>query len=99
VPLLVIPGLCSAWMLGLDSLILEVTPEHLLGRVFSINTAGLISPQGLGLAAAGELAEFVPPHVAIAIAGVTGLAIVALLAPGIHGPAVPGRALSAAALL
>ena len=39
-PLLVVSGLCSAWMLGQDALILEVTPEHLLGRVFSVNTAG-----------------------------------------------------------
>jgi hypothetical protein len=67
--------------------------------VFSVNTAGLISLQGLGFAAAGALAEFVSPHVAIVIAGVTGLAIVALLAPGVRGPAVPGRPVSAAALL
>jgi hypothetical protein len=98
-PLLIASGLCSAWVLGQDALILQVTPEHLLGRVFSVNTAGLISLQGLGFAAAGALGEFVSPHVAIVIAGVTGLAIVAALAPGIRGPAPPGRAISAAALL
>jgi hypothetical protein len=100
-PLLVASGLCSAWVLGQDALILEVTPEHLLGRVFSVNQAGLISLQGLGFAAAGALAEVVPPHVAIVIAAVTGLALVAALAPGIRAPAAPGGhgAASAAALL
>jgi predicted MFS family arabinose efflux permease len=94
-PLLVLSGLCSAWILGQDALILEVTPQHLLGRVFSVNTAGLISLQGLGFAAAGALAEFVSPHTAIVIAAVTGLALVAYLAPGSR----PGRPASAAALL
>jgi hypothetical protein len=100
-PLLVASGLCSAWVLGQDALILEVTPEHLLGRVFSVNTAGLISLQGFGFAAAGALAEVVSPHVAIVIAAVTGLALVAALAPGIGAPAPPGGhgAGSAAALL
>ena len=88
-------------MLGQDALILEVTPEHLLGRVFSVNTAGLISLQGFGFAAAGALAEVVPPHVAIVIAALTGLAVVALLAPGNRAPAAPraAGATSEAALL
>jgi hypothetical protein len=100
-PLLVASGLCSAWVLGQDALILAVTPEHLLGRVFSVNQAGLISLQGFGFAAAGALAEVVSPHVAIVIAAVTGLALVAALAPGIRPPAAPGGrgAASAAALL
>ncbi|HET6175026.1 MAG TPA: MFS transporter [Gaiellales bacterium] len=100
-PLLVASGLCSAWVLGQDALILEVTPEHLLGRVFSVNTAGLISLQGLGFAAAGALAEIVPPHVAIVVAAVAGLAVVASLAPGIRAPRASGDhgADSAAALL
>ena len=100
-PLLVASGLTSAWILGLDALILEVTPEHLLGRVFSVNTAGLISLQGLGFAAAGALAEVVPPYVAIVIAAITGLVLVGLLAPGLHRPPRPGsgRTISASALL
>jgi hypothetical protein len=100
-PLLVASGLCSAWVLGQDALILEVAPQHLLGRVFSVNQAGLISLQGFGFAAAGALAELVPPHVAIVVAAVTGLALVAALAPGIRAPQAPGGrgSASAAALL
>jgi MFS family permease len=99
--LLLASGLCSAWVLGQDALILEVTPEHLLGRVFSVNQAGLMSLQGFGFAAAGALGEVVSPHVAIVIAAVTGLAVVAALAPGIRAPDASGGrgAASAAALL
>ena len=53
-----------------------------MARVFSVNQAGLISLQGFGFAAAGALAEVVDPHIVIVIAGVTGLLLVALLAPG-----------------
>ena len=100
-PLLFVSGLCGAWILGQDALILEVTPERLLGRVFSVNQAGLISLQGLGFALAGALAEVVPPHVAIVIAAVTGLGIVAALAPGIRAPSGRGGsgAITEAALL
>jgi len=100
-PLLVVSGLCGAWILGQDALILEVTPERLLGRVFSVNQAGLISLQGLGFALAGALGEVVEPHVAIVIAAVTGLALVAALAPGIHAQRGRGGggAMTAAALL
>ena len=91
-PLLVLSGLCSAWILGQDALILQVTPEHLMARVFSVNQAGLISLQGFGFAAAGALAELVDPHIVIVIAGVTGLALVALLAPGARSRPPPGRA-------
>jgi MFS family permease len=92
--LLVASGLCSVWVLGLDALILEVTPEPLLGRVFTVNTAGLVGLQGFGFAAAGALAEVTAPHIAIVIAAVTGLAVVALLAPGLGeraDPAIPAR--------
>ena len=100
-PLLFVSGLCGAWILGQDALILEVTPERLLGRVFSVNQAGLISLQGLGFALAGALAEVVPPHVAIVIAAVTGLGIVAALAPRIRAPSGRGGsgAITEAALL
>jgi hypothetical protein len=97
--LLVASGLCSVWVLGLDALILEVTPEPLLARVFTVNSAGLVGLQGFGFAAAGALAEVVAPHIAIVIAAATGLAVVALLAPGIAGRPEPGNSASEAALL
>jgi hypothetical protein len=55
--------------------------------------------QGFGFAAAGALAEVVAPHIAIVIAAVTGLVVVALLAPGLGGPSAPGKSPSEPALL
>ena len=80
-PLLFVSGLAAAYSLGFDALLRGAAPAPLLGRAMAINTAGLISLQGLGFAAAGALGEVVPPHIAIAFAGVAGLAVVALLRP------------------
>ena len=99
IALLVASGLCSVWLLGLDALILEVTPEPLLGRVFTVNQAGLVGLQGFGFAAAGALGEVVSPHIAIVVAAVAGLAVVARLGPGLGGPPAPGQPRSDPALL
>ena len=79
--LLLLSGLGAAYGLGFDALLRHAAPEALLGRAMAINTAGLISLQGLGFAAAGALAEVVAPSLAIAIAGVAGLVVVAMLRP------------------
>jgi hypothetical protein len=96
--LLVTAGLCGAYMLGLDQLVLDVTPPELLGRAYAVNSSGLMATQGLGFAAAGALGEVVPPDAAITIAGAAGLAVVALCRPrrAANGPrrtsaAGPGR--------
>jgi MFS family permease len=80
-PLLVVSGLASIYGLGLDALIRNAAPPDLLGRALAINTAGLVALQGLGFAAAGATAELVPAHDAIAISGIAGLLVVALLRP------------------
>jgi len=80
-PLLVLSGCAAAYGLGLDALIRSTAPPDLLGRALAINTAGLIALQGLGFAAAGALGEIVSAPTAIAIAGVVGLVVVALLRP------------------
>jgi hypothetical protein len=79
--LLFLAGLGHGYSLGLDTLILRHAPEGLRDRVFTVYTAGLMAIQGLGFAAAGALAEFVSPHVAIAIAAACGLATIACFAP------------------
>jgi hypothetical protein len=87
-PLLVLSGLGSAYTLGLDLIGLEVTPEPLRARMFTIATAGLMTLQGLGFAAAGALGQLVSPSTAILIAACCGLAVVAV----VKLPAVtPGR--------
>jgi MFS family permease len=78
-PLLVLSGLGSAYTLGLDLISLQVTPEPLRARMFTIATAGLMTLQGLGFAAAGALGQLVSPSTAIVIAACCGLAVVGLL--------------------
>ncbi|WP_051060466.1 MFS transporter [Nocardiopsis baichengensis] len=64
------------YTLALDALLLEAAPEEMRGRVFTLSSAGLMITQGAGFAAAGAVAEAVPPHLAVAAAGAAGLAVV-----------------------
>jgi predicted MFS family arabinose efflux permease len=90
-------GLFGAYMLGLNQLLLDVTPPEQLGRAYAVNSSGLMTAQGVGFAAAGALGEVVPPDVAITIAGGTGLLVVTLFrprrrdAPTPESAAGPGR--------
>lgn len=77
--LLAVCGLGGAYSLGLDQLLLEVTDRELLGRAYTVNSAGLMALQGAGFAAAGTAAEFVSTDTVIAVAGIAGLVTVALL--------------------
>jgi hypothetical protein len=72
-------GLSAAYLLGLDQLLLEATPPALLGRAYAVNSAGLMSAQGLGFAAAGALGEILPPDTVIALTAAAGLAVVTAL--------------------
>src|SRR5262249_34394152 len=83
-PLLVGSGLLSMWGLGLDALVRDVAPERGFSRMMTLNTAGLMTAQGLGFALAGALAQAVGPATAIAIAGGCGLLVVLLLRPRVR---------------
>lgn len=85
-------GLCGAYMLGLDQLLLDATPPELLGRAYTVNSSGLMTTQGLGFAAAGLLGEVVPPDLAITMAGGAGLLVVALCRPRRRATPTPGSA-------
>ena len=80
-PLLVVSGLGFAYFLGLDALIRDTAPQPLFARTLAINTAGLMTIQGIGYAAAGALAEAVSPADVISIAGACGLVTIMLLRP------------------
>jgi MFS family permease len=81
-PLLVVSGLGFAYFLGLDALIRDTAPQPLFARTMAINTAGLMTIQGIGYAAAGALAETLSPAHVIATAGACGLLTIILLRPG-----------------
>ncbi|MEV7086971.1 MFS transporter [Streptomyces sp. NPDC093085] len=88
---LVLAGAGAAYVIGLDQWFVAAVPEELRGRAMVLLTAGLMTIQGLGMAAAGLAAEFLPVHQVVAGAGVLGtLCSLALVyevrRTGPHGP-------------
>lgn len=79
--LLVVAGFGGAYVLGLDGLVRDTAPAPLFARTMAISTAGLMTIQGLGFAAAGALAEVVSAPAVIGLAGAAGLVAVAALRP------------------
>lgn len=79
--LLFVSGLGSAYVLGLDGLVLDTAPSELRGRVLSLNTTGLMTLQGLGFGLAGVAGEALPLYAVVASAGALGLVAVLRLSP------------------
>jgi predicted MFS family arabinose efflux permease len=75
IALLVVSGLFGMFSLGLDGLVRDASPERLFARMMALNTAGLMTLQGLGFALAGALASAIGAGSAIAVAGACGLAV------------------------
>jgi MFS family permease len=88
--LLVGSGACSAYSLGLDQLVRDAVPRSLFARAMTVNTAGLMTLQGLGFAIAGGIAQVAGPSTAVALAGGCGLVTVALLRPAARRSATQG---------
>ena len=82
--LLAVTGACYAYALGLDHLVLEATPEPLLGRVLTVSTSGLMVSQGAAFALAGAAAEAAAPHVVVTASAVAGLVTVGFLGRGLR---------------
>lgn len=77
--LLALSGLFGMYSLGLDGRLRDATPERSFARMMALNSAGLMTLQGLGFALAGAVAEGTGAAVAIVLAGGCGLVGVALL--------------------
>ncbi|MEU2154157.1 MFS transporter [Streptomyces sp. NPDC019396] len=86
---LLLAGLASAYGLGLDQWYVAAVPDELRGRAMTLLTAGMMTLQGLGMAAAGLAAEFVPVHHAIACSGALGAVCVLVLAIRLRKDRVP----------
>jgi predicted MFS family arabinose efflux permease len=76
-PLLALSGLAGAYSLGLELRLRDATPLPLYARTMTLSSAGLMTLQGLGFAAAGAVAEAAGPATTILAAGACGLAAAA----------------------
>jgi len=77
--LLVVAGACGLYSLGLDGRVRDAAPHELFARAMTLNSAGLMTLQGLGFVLAGALAQAFGPANAIALAGCCGIAATVLL--------------------
>jgi MFS family permease len=77
--LLVLSGACGLYGLGLDARVRDAAPPGLFARAMTVNSAGLMTLQGLGFALAGAVAQATGPAAAIALAGGCGLTSAVLL--------------------
>jgi MFS family permease len=74
-----VSGLGAAWAIPLNvSFVQAVAPSH-RGRAFGVAVSGLSGAQGIGVLAAGALAEGLPPGGVVAVCG--GLGLVAVVLP------------------
>ncbi|MFE2546764.1 MFS transporter [Actinacidiphila glaucinigra] len=83
-------GLTAAYTLGLDQWFVAAVPEALRGRAMTLQSAGLMTIQGLGMAVAGAAAEFVAPHVVAAGAAGAGTVCVLAVLARVRGSAGGG---------
>lgn len=77
--LLVVSGSGFAFNQGLDPLILAETEESHRGRLFTLQSSGLMTVQGVGIALAGVLGTAIGPGAVIGSAALTGAAVVLVL--------------------
>jgi hypothetical protein len=79
--LLVVSGLGSAWMPGMDGLLVATAPPALRSRALALSQAGLMFTQGAGFALWGIAGQYAPLAVVIPLAAVAGAVAVILLRP------------------
>lgn len=78
--LLAIAGAGYAFNQGVDPLILESVEPSYRGRLFAVQTSGLMAIQGVSIALAGVVGSFLAPNLTIAAAGILGTATTVLIA-------------------
>ena len=79
--LLVVSGLGSAYVAGIDGLLIERAPLRLRNRALALSSAGLMFTQGLAFALWGVAGQYAPLPVVIPAAAVAGAVVVAVLRP------------------
>jgi MFS family permease len=72
IALLLCTGLCAAYALGMDRWFVEEVPDDKRGQAMSLMGAGIMTLQGIGMAAGGAVAEWAPPYTVICGGGTLG---------------------------
>jgi hypothetical protein len=78
--LLAISGAGYAFNQGVDPLILQAVDPTYRGRLFTVQTSGLMAIQGVSIALAGLVGTFLKPNLTIVLAGILGTTITLLVA-------------------
>lgn len=78
--LLALSGAGMACNQGLDPLILDASEPAGRGRLFTVQSSGLMTVQGVGIAAFGALGVWLRPGAVIGVTGLVGAVVVTLMA-------------------
>ncbi|WP_460663883.1 MFS transporter [Kribbella swartbergensis] len=78
--LLAIAGAGYAFNQAIDPMILAVVDPAYRGRLFTVQTSGLMAIQGVSIALAGLIGTFVEPNLTIAFSGILGTTVTLLIA-------------------
>jgi MFS family permease len=65
-------GLASSYHLPASAAFVQAVPDHQRGQAFGVASTALKSSQGLGILAAGGLADWLSPSLALAVMGAMG---------------------------
>jgi MFS family permease len=79
-------GLASSYHLPASAAFVQAVPDHQRGQAFGVASTALKSSQGLGILAAGGLADWLSPSLALAVMGAVG-AVAAVAAGAAWGRA------------
>ena len=90
--LLAVSGLGSAYMAGMDGLLVAVAPPELRNRALALSNSGLMFTQGAGFALWGLAGQYLPLPVVIPAAAAAGAVAVVALRPRAGDPGQPGGA-------
>lgn len=73
-------GVGSAYQLAANAAFVANVPAAGRGQAFGLAQSGILAGQGLGILAGGAVAQVLGPQPVVALAGVAGLSVAAVLA-------------------
>jgi MFS family permease len=72
-------GVGSAYQLAANAAFVAAVPPEGRGQAFGLAQSGILAGQGLGILLAGAAAQVLGPETVVALAGVLGLSVAAML--------------------